>query len=146
MNQPPFVQAMFNDIEWRKHVATVGLIGARTELSQLKAELKLQRRERLGDDDYKDFLIKQAKFERIVTERLSAIERTLSANPEPPGSKYRQRIRELTDLIGHLARALDETEMEHLLDDFQVPFGDDWMTLGDALDAGRFDRTEAAAS
>lgn len=137
-NRPPFVDAMFDDVAWRNHVANVGLIGARTELTHMKAELRIQRREHQGDFE---FINRQARFEKVLQQRLREVESSLTANPEPSGRKYRQRISELTDLVGHLAKAIDETDLEYLLDDFEIPFGDDWMTLSDALDAKRFDRS-----
>ena len=134
-DDPPFVRAMFDDDAWDEHVTEVGLVGARTELTGLKAELRLQRRKRPGDSE---FYAKQAGFEHVAARRLAALDAKLAAQPDS-GAKYRKRITELTALIGDLAREIDETDLEHLLDEYKIPLGGDLLTLGDALDDGRFD-------
>lgn len=144
-NRPAFVEAMFDDEDWRKHVAGVGLVGAKTELCQLKGELRIQRRRHAGTPDYFDFIRKQAGFENVVAQRLREIEASLQANPDASGRKYRERISSLVNLVGVLALAIDETDLDPILDDHEIELHGERMTLAEAIDAGRFDRPEIEA-
>lgn len=135
-----------DDEAWNTYVTAVTPGQARIALCELKADLRAQRRARVpdakdkqADREYRSWLRTQARFEGHVNRRLNETQALILATSEPTGNVLRRAMTELVDTIAALSKAIDDTDLEYLLDIHYIVLGNERMTLGEALDSGRFD-------
>jgi hypothetical protein len=122
-----------DDAAWSRFVEDVGVRAAIDEVMDQKRGLKLQRAERHpsvtgGASSHRSFTAwvnKQAQFERHLDRRLRALTLT---------------NRDYLQVLARLAYAIDGNDGDVVLDEVEVTFGTETMTLAEAIDSGQLKR------
>lgn len=133
-------RTIFDDERWAAWVEEVGHRNAQRTIIEIKTSLKDQRRVRAsataaGDPQTRRWLQAQAKFEQRVNARLREVEEHLRREGNP-ARVMREHVGKLYQVIARLAVELEGTPAQHLLDEIEMPIGDEVMTISHAIDTG----------
>lgn len=149
----PNNDVFFNDSLWEEFVEENGLRGTRLLIDELLRDLRKQRTLRdpgMGQDnpqqrEFMKWLRKQKMFEYEVKKRRRALMERIDADPTEIEILRKERSR-LMRIICALSLAIDDTDIDGILEDHTITMQDQEMTLADAIDEGFFqDRTKENA-